>query len=262
MLPQGYLDGFTSPSEEGQLWAFDRSQSRWFPTGTPAVAAIKGFYEYSPGSNPDQTADETFRELESKFPNVRKELIAENFSGWTKHRDFLLRFAQMIRARSELFRQEDIAHTRDTRILKVVEAVDRKLTYEPYRPKTQGEYATLLRNKAITQMRIEVKKGPAWFLDLNWCLRLAQSHTDPVITTDNPLVLECNAPTVHEGIHDPSSCIFFPICWRACLVGSRAKFDIETDIFQPPNLEKLRRMYFQSATRFVYSPSRLAHDAN
>jgi hypothetical protein len=76
------------------------------------VAAIRGFYDYSPGSTPDQTADQAFKEFEDKFPNVRRELVAGNFSGWRSHLEFLLRYAQMLRARSELFRHQVLVDVR------------------------------------------------------------------------------------------------------------------------------------------------------
>lgn len=66
LLPQGYLEGFTNPSVEGELWVLDVSNSRWFPTGTAAVGAIKGFYDYSPEANPTELADNVFRTLENK----------------------------------------------------------------------------------------------------------------------------------------------------------------------------------------------------
>lgn len=45
VLPQGYLDGFTNPSSQGQVCVFDRQQHRWFNTGTARVGAIRGFYD-------------------------------------------------------------------------------------------------------------------------------------------------------------------------------------------------------------------------
>ncbi len=109
VLPQGYLGGFASPSNQGLVWVFDRKLPRWFDTGTAAVGAIRGFYDYPPGSEPDQTADQAFARLETKFPVVRSELVASGFSSWVKELDFLLAFAQMLRTRSELFREEHMA---------------------------------------------------------------------------------------------------------------------------------------------------------
>ncbi len=275
VLPQGYLDGFTSPSNQGQLCVFDRQQQRWFNTGTPGVAAIRGFYDYSPGSEPDQTADQAFAELEAQFPPVRRELVENNFSNWRAHLDFLLHFAQMLRTRSERFRQQDVAHTRKQTMFEVVEVLERKpserqpgrfdetLRVRPFRPVDQKEYETLLRNKAITDMRTEMAKGAAWLSELHWCLRFAVSPIDPVITADHPVVVDGRSPTLKEALPDPNALVFFPVCWQACLIGSMAKFDKETDAFHPSDLRSLRGICLKLANRFVFSPSQVAIcDAN
>ncbi|MBZ5682177.1 MAG: DUF4238 domain-containing protein [Acidobacteriia bacterium] len=64
VLPQGYLNGFTNPSNQGKVCVFDRQRQRWFDTGTAGVGAIKGFYDYPQGTEPDQTANKAFAGLE------------------------------------------------------------------------------------------------------------------------------------------------------------------------------------------------------
>jgi hypothetical protein len=81
------LEGFTNPSKQGQLSVFDRRGRRWFEASAARVGAEKGFYDYSLESMPDQTADEAFSGLESKFPVVRNELIAGGFTAWGTHRE-------------------------------------------------------------------------------------------------------------------------------------------------------------------------------
>src|SRR5450631_2943444 len=112
LLPQGYLEGFTNPSKPGTLSVFCIERQLWFESTPRQVAAIKGFYDYSPGSAPDQTADQAFKEFEDRFPNVRRDLVANGFSRWQSHLDFLLRYAQMLRARSELFRKQSVSNAR------------------------------------------------------------------------------------------------------------------------------------------------------
>jgi hypothetical protein len=102
-VPQGYLEGFIDPSGNGQLSVFDKQRGAWFESGTPGVGAIRGFYDYSEGSDPHQTADDAFGELETTFPKLRRELVGGGFADWNKRLDMLLRFAQMLRARSLLF---------------------------------------------------------------------------------------------------------------------------------------------------------------
>ena len=124
ILPRGYLDGFTFPSKERRLWVFNIVQRRWFESSPGSVAAAHGYYDYSERSSPDATADEAFAEFESNFPTLRRELVACNFVGWTKHRDFLVRYSQMLRARSELFREEVLKEAHDTTCLKVDEVLE------------------------------------------------------------------------------------------------------------------------------------------
>lgn len=258
LLPQGYLDGFTNPSVDGELWVLDVANTRWFRTGTAGVAAIKGFYDYSPGSNPTELSDDVFRNLENTFPGVRREFVTQGFSGWRKHLGFLLEFAQMLRTRSEFFRQENLANTRQSQILRVEKVVDEKtLRVRAYEPEGE-EFAKLARNKSITDMHMEIEKGAAWLLEFDWCIRIAKEPAEPVITIDAPIVVQGKTPKLEEAVKDPDSLIFFPLCWKACLFGSRMKFDIETDFFEPRDSATLRRIYLQTAQRFVYSPLQFA----
>jgi len=124
ILPRGYLEGFTIPSKEGRLWVFNIEQRRWFESSPGRVAATHSYYDYSEGSNPDATADEAFAEFENNFPTLRRDLVACNFVGWTKHRDFLVRYSQMLRARSDLFREEVLKEARNATFLKVDEVLE------------------------------------------------------------------------------------------------------------------------------------------
>jgi hypothetical protein len=73
-LPQGYLEGFTGP--DGFLEVFDITEKRWFRSKPDGVAAIRGYFDYSPGAKADETADQAFKEYEDKFPNLHRELLA------------------------------------------------------------------------------------------------------------------------------------------------------------------------------------------
>jgi hypothetical protein len=103
ILPQGYLDGFTNP--DGILWVYHIAEMRWFPKRPQDVAWVRGFYDYSDGVIPDQSADEAFREHEGKYPEVRRALVASSFSGWRRHLPFLLEYFNHLRVRSVVWRQ-------------------------------------------------------------------------------------------------------------------------------------------------------------
>jgi len=58
ILPQGYLNGFTNPDNDGQIYVFDCRRQQWFDSGAAGAAAIRGFYDYLEGIEHDQTADQ------------------------------------------------------------------------------------------------------------------------------------------------------------------------------------------------------------
>jgi hypothetical protein len=163
-----------------------------------------------------------------------------------------------------MFREETIVDGRQLNMMKIEEVVYRPSTSKPGEFETVIKYAPmddspadreiLLRNKAITDMRAEIKKGPDWLGELNWCLRLASDVTDPVITGSHAVVLEGRAATRTEAMAEGQYRIFFPLCWRACLIGSRTKADKIIDTFQPADLRSVREPYLKSANGFAYSP--------
>ena len=63
---------------------------------------------------------------------------------------------------------------------------------------------------------------------------------------------------LEQALHDLETLIFFPLCWQACLIGSPAKFETDTDAFLPADLNRLQRLYLKSDCRFVYAPLRVA----
>ena len=111
-LPQGYLRGFIDPARENEeklLWKLNIPSKQWAEKSTKALGFVHGFYDYA-GSGPEidslPSADGTFSELENEFPAVREKLLSlrrKSFRNWTKHLDFLLRYMDMIRARSPIY---------------------------------------------------------------------------------------------------------------------------------------------------------------
>jgi hypothetical protein len=68
------LEGFTNP--QGKFSVLDTAKQRWFETLPKSVAAVRGFYDYSEGAQPDQTADEAFQKFEDNFPALRREIVS------------------------------------------------------------------------------------------------------------------------------------------------------------------------------------------
>ena len=136
----------------------------------------------------------------------------------TKHRDFLVRYSQMLRARSDLFRQE---------VLK---------QYSDFEMQGNARRDALFKNMSITKMRTEIGKGAGEFAGWHWHLRSTEDVTKPVITGDNAVALIGSGhPSREEAMKYQDTLFVFPICWQACLIGSRQEFD-ETDIIQPTTL--------------------------
>jgi hypothetical protein len=123
---------------------------------------------------------------------------------------------------------------------------------------TAEEREKLFRNMAITTMRREIAKGAAFFSQLHWCLRIATATTDPVITGDDAIIVEGKAPTLEGALTEADTLIFFPVCRHACLIGSPAKFELETEAVHASDLKLLKRRYLKGEYRFAYSPKRLA----
>ena len=277
ILPRSYLEGFTN--RQGQLSVFDRRRRCWFESevSPSKVGAEKGFYDYSPGSTPDKTAEAAFCALESKFPNVRKDLIAGSFAAWGTHRDILLEYAQMLRARSRLFRAQAMGYARQS-ILGVVEEVVEEenpieagtirtsLKVKPYAPQDEAQHEQRLRNITITQMCMEIAKGAGQFSRLHWWLRVTEgSSSHPVITADEPVITYGSAPEApvlrEDVLLHSDTWTIFPVCREACLIGNIGnsfKSEPETGVFHPSELAWLQGHYFKTDSGFVYSPSRIA----
>ncbi len=270
ILPRGYLEGFAIPSKEGRLYAFNIEQRNWFETGTGKVAAARGFYDYSLDGQPDATADEAFLEFETKFPSLRRELVATNFSDWQKHREFLVSYSQMLRARSVLFRKEVLKQANSSLFLKLGEvvqtrpSVDRpgetevEYRYSDFEPETAARRDALLKNLSITQMRAEIARGAGDFAGWNWSLHYTMDVTKPFITSDNAVGLIGFVASRTEAMMRSDSLFVFPLCWQACLIGSLAKVDVETTAIHPAMLGNVQDLYLnRNDCRFAYSPYRV-----
>ena len=169
----------------------------------------------------------------------------------------------MLRARSELFRQQALADVRQRPMVRVKEVLSDPVTgnasirYEEL-TETREQREVLFRNMTITTMRGEIAKGAAFFSSLHWRLRLAMDVANPVITGDDAVIVEGNAPTLEVALTDGAKRILFPLCRHACLIGSPARFDVETEAFQAFDLKRIHARYLGGKCRFAYSPKRLA----
>jgi hypothetical protein len=160
--------------------------------------------------------------------------LGSNFANWKDQLNFLLRFMQMMRARSPLF----FAQMR-------ADLVRLNLPADHVRAWT------------VATMTREIQKGVDWLSGFDWTLRWTDSPLDPVIATEQPWVVEGRQRSLADALLDGESLLYFPLCWQACLIGSRRYFQLDTDRFHPHYLKFVRAKYIEFAEVFVISPTKL-----
>lgn len=190
-IPRSYLRGFvdlTRWSLERPLWHLDIPNNVWSERSPSEVGYRYGFYDYATAEIGLEPADEAFAELESRYPRIRRTLIEHHFNNWKEHLDFLLRYAQMMRARSLLFFERQHAEWSKAKAWIVEEVLPDGRSVKVKSMTPESLPATFVRNRTIVEMREEIKKGAAWLKDFNWCLRYCDSHSAPFITSEIPFV--------------------------------------------------------------------------
>ena len=131
-------------------------------------------------------------------------------------------------------------------------------TSVPYTPPAQ-----FTRNRTITAMREEIKKGPDWMDNFHWCLRYTRSVADPFVTGTQPIVVEGrypdsnDAPILEDALKDHNTIIWFPLCWQACLVGAVDRFDEGTAEAPPSLISHVRGMFRRPPKGYVVSPCKI-----
>jgi hypothetical protein len=259
-IPQAYLRGFIDPTREGlpqPLWYFDKINEMWSARSPREVGYRHGFYDYTVAEIGAETADMAFAELERAFPKVRKELVRKNFKNWKDHLDFLLRYVQMMRARSLLFFENQRREGRNLRAWRIEEVSADRMSVRVRSMSPELLPESFIKNWTITNMRSEIAKGAAWLPDFNWALRTCESPALPFVASELPFTATGPRADVTEALRDPETLLFFPLCWQACLIGSRQYFRVENDRFDTEDMRRFAKMYRDSASLFVISPRRL-----
>jgi hypothetical protein len=195
----------------------------------------------------------------------RRELIASNFANWRKHLDFLLRYINMFRVRSELFRdhafqsfaqqppmvvgeiQENAPHP------KIPGQTATKVKLNPM-PQTGEALKTAYNDLSISKMRADMMAVPPWFYEFDWCLRFAKDPNKPVITADEPIRFEGVDLSKERALGHFCTRLFFPLCSQACLIGGPDTLMPKTKAYSLSRLSELQHKYLGSASRFAYSP--------
>src|SRR5260370_30479522 len=90
--------------------------------------------------------------------------------------------------------------------------------------------APFIRNWTITQMRAQIQQGATWLHDFNWALRYCESAAEPFVISEMPLMAWGGQhDDLAEMLRHPETLLFFPLCWQACLIGSRQFFHEHTE---------------------------------
>jgi hypothetical protein len=260
-IPRSFLRGFIDPgrwSLQQPLWHLDVPNNVWSERSPGEVGYRFGFYDYATTEMGLESADSAFAELEGRYPRIRRSLIEKNFENWKDELDFLLRYAQMMRARSLLFFEHKQAEWKKAKAWIVDEVLPdgKSVKVKSMTPESLPE--AFIRNRTIVEMRDEIKKGAAWLNDFNWCLRYCDAPSAPFVISEIPFVCLGRTSELTEAlIKDPETLLFFPLCWQACLIGSRQFFDKETDRFGNEDMRRVQKMYRESASLFVLSPTKL-----
>lgn len=249
-LPQGYLRGFIDPARRNHqtpLWHFDVLNNRWSEKSVKQVGHRIGFYDYATTEAGFEPADVTFAELERNFPRIRDQ-IENNFDCWTDHLDFLLRFAQMMRARSLVFFEQKHEAWKNTPTWIVKEVLDdRTVRLESMTPKPPPDH--FIKNRTIIEMQAEIKCGSAWAKDYHWSLRYTETPKEPFIICESPFVATDTYPPL---------LLMLPISWKACLYGvPNDRGYSKTEKVDLDSLRQMRKMYRQGAKQYLVSPTKL-----
>jgi hypothetical protein len=266
-LPQGYLRGFIDPARENKsqpLWKLDIASKRWAERSTKQVGHIAGLYDYAGTSlelDSLPSSDQVFSELENEFPIVRERLLLlkkKGFCNWTKHLPLLLRYMDMLRARSPLYFAQKEAEWKSTPTWTIEKVIDdRTIKLVSMEPSTPSN--AFIKNKTIFQMREEIQKSGAWLWELNWALRYTESVTEPFVVIETPFVADEVPPGLSEAeaFKHPNTLFYFPVCWQVCLFGSRQRFDRGTDKLSSHDMRVARRKYRSFAQEYLISPTKL-----
>lgn len=260
IVPRGYLRGFIHPErnqKDGPLEVFDLEKRAWADPRTPdELCKETGFYDYS--EKAEVTADDAFEELENGLHDVRKKLRDSRFVGWTKHRDFLLRFGKMLAVRSKLFRERVIANQVQQPALRNLGANGTEVRVETFDLRNEPE--SHLKNFSITKMREEIDKGAEEWARWNWSLRVAPNVECPLVTADHPAPASVAYPNDPERARrEGLFAIMIPFGWDFAIIGGPSFGDPEGPLdLSVEDVDRLRRLMCDPDVKVLISPHQLA----
>jgi hypothetical protein len=247
-VPQGYLRGFIAPSRRGRnqpLFCFSKETSEWNEVSPSEIGYEDGFYDPTFGSGLQMTADDAFAPYERGFPILRENLIQDRFAGWEDHTLFLLEYMQMMRARSPLAMSQWEMQARGMHAKTI------------YSSEPQPMDEAFIKNFQILNMIRDAKGGARWMTDFNWLLRYTDDENHGYCTTAQVLNLFGSLPDstpLVNALPHPDSLLVFPLCWEACLIGTRMVGLPPLEFARPQDVLDLRQQQMRRAEQFLVSP--------
>ena len=266
-LPKCYMQGFIGPSRKEEprpLFCFDKETQEWRPVSTREIGQGEGFYDYAEGTDYDAVThpDSVFGRLEKQWRSKRELMERDKFGSWAKHKDFLIEFMHMLRARSPMAMEQQRTVAGSYKVVQVTDIFPHptNTSLTGIKIDTMTPYpmpAPAVRNTVIRQMLADVQSGSSWAKDMDWCLRYTDEESNPYTATDQAVIVQGTlvAPAVTpEVLAHPDTIVIFPLCWQACLFGSPLKFDVSYDRAHPQQPLSIHDEQKQQCDRFVISP--------
>jgi hypothetical protein len=261
------MQGFIGPSrkeEPRHLFCFEKEAQEWRPVSTREIGQGEGFYDYAEGTDYDAVThpDSVFGRLEKQWRSKRELMERDKFASWAKHKDFLIEFMHMLRARSPMAMEQQRAYALSRRGAKITSIVP-----HPTNPNLTGVVLDsmtpyqmpepVVRNMTIAEMLADVQSNVLWPKKMDWCLLYTDDETNPYCATDQAIIVQgtlvAQSVTPEVLIH-PDTIVIFPLCWQACLFGSPRKFDVSYDRAHPQQPLSIRNEQKKRCDRFVISP--------
>lgn len=223
------------------LWVLNLAQGTWSEKSPSGIGWERGFYDYTPGSSHDQTADAAFQFLENNVPTIRDHIRNEGFACWVQFRKVLVNFVVMMAVRSPLFRKRVLS--------------------EELPPLSTGSNGNdTAKDSAITRMVNEMQRVPHDWHRLDWVLRHTSDPENPFLAGDQVVGMTGSAPTLEEAVQMNDYWLYCPLSWDMCLIGSSRP--LNADLTAPHEFEhitKLQTLIKQRSQRFLASPVQISH---
>ena len=111
-----------------------------------------------------------------------------------------------------------------------------------------------IHDHTLSKMREEFKQGVGWMNEFNWTMRITDDPQDSFVAGEQPLFISSDENLDRAVMQHPTTHIYFPLCWQACLVGKRIPWLDDTQTIASDKLRVIRRIVRQRAEKFVVSP--------